>query len=75
MFDDLFPEFVSTHLTTEQGWAYLNRYAPMRLAARTNYNTITTRATQGEEVTDLILNKLLPHVDTPANRQRGLWVL
>jgi len=32
------------------------------------------RRERGEDVTDLVLLKLLPHNDTEGNRERGAWV-
>jgi len=74
MFEELFPEFLATYLATSDGQTHLAHYAYMRQTARANYQAIVACAAQNEDSTALILQKLLPHTDSPANRQHGYWV-
>ena len=73
-FAELFQEFVESYPKTEAGRAHVRSYAAGREEALVNYPAIKRAAEAGEDVTDAILAKLLPHQDTRANRERGAWV-
>ncbi len=73
-FRDLFEEFSASFLNTEKGKKHLSVYEGQRAEARHNFQDITARADGGEDVTDLVLRKLLPHADTKGNRERDSWI-
>ncbi len=73
-FAELFDEFSDTFLNTEKGKKHISVYERQRAEARRNFADITARADGGEDVTDQVLQKLLPHGDTRGNRERGSWV-
>lgn len=73
-FDELFDEFSDSFLNTEKGRRHMSVYEGQRAEARRNFADITARADGGEDVTDLVLRKLLPHGDTRGNRERGSWI-
>jgi MoxR-like ATPase len=71
---ELFAEFTTAYLQTKAGSDHAAVYDTVRDAARGNYQWIVARAARGEEITDALLLKLLPHAPTPANRARGAWL-
>lgn len=73
-FAELFREFSSSYLNTRKGKEHLSKYDAQRAEARRNYEEILERIGRGEDVTDLVLTKLLPHLDSTGNRQRGAWI-
>ncbi|MEM7534186.1 MAG: AAA family ATPase [Chloroflexota bacterium] len=70
----LYQEFVTTYLNTPAGHAHLQKYRYCRIAAQSNYQSIILRADQGEDVTELVLHKLLPYADTTRNHRQGAWI-
>ncbi len=72
-FAELFEEFTQSYVGTEEGQGHAALYAEGREQGRCNYEAIVA-ADQGEDVTDRVLLKLLPHMGTPANRQKGAWI-
>jgi MoxR-like ATPase len=74
VFAELFREFSASYLNTRKGKEHLSKYDPQRAEARRNYEEILERVGRGEDVTDLVLTKLLPHLDSTGNRQRGAWI-
>jgi hypothetical protein len=73
-FRELFHEFSVSFLNTDKGKKHSSVYEGQREEARRNYDDITARADGGEDVTDLVLHKLLPHANTKGNRERGSWI-
>lgn len=73
-FERLFEEFIHTFPTTPDGQAHLTAYATARGEARANMDAIRAAEAAGEDITDLVLAKLLPHADTEANREAGRWI-
>ena len=70
----LFKEFASDYPATKAGQQHAASYDAGREQARANYAVITAAADRGEDVTDQVLLKLLPHVNTRPNRDRGAWI-
>jgi 5-methylcytosine-specific restriction enzyme B len=70
----LIEEFGRTYLSTEEGASHVARYPEIREEARRNLEQVVAARNAGQDVTDLVLTKLLPHQDTPANRARGAWI-
>ena len=74
-FPGLYREFVeSGYLGSFDGMRHLDAYEEGRKEGRLNYRSVLEAKEGGEDVTDLVLLKLLPHNDTAANRERGAWV-
>lgn len=53
---------------------HLNAYEEGRNQGRLNFDSVVEARERGENVTALVLLKLLPHTDTAGNRERGAWV-
>jgi 5-methylcytosine-specific restriction protein B len=70
----LYQEFSNTYPGTRAGKEHINYYASGRKQGRENYERILTAYNRGEDVTDLVLKKLLPHNDNEPNRQAGAWI-
>ncbi|ODT04873.1 MAG: hypothetical protein ABS52_01590 [Gemmatimonadetes bacterium SCN 70-22] len=70
----LFEEFRTDYLLTADGSKHRQAYASGRQSARANLGDITARADRREEVTDLVLARLLPHIDSARHREDGSWI-
>lgn len=70
----LFTEFVDSYPNTPQGITHTAAYAQQREIASRNYSAIAKAVDSGEDVTDSVLLKLLPHNNTANNRQRKAWI-
>ncbi len=73
-FDELFADFRNTYLNSEQGSYHQSSYEEAQQSGRENYNEVTQAKAAGDDVTDLILRKLLPHTDTKTHRAAGQWI-
>ncbi len=74
-FPGLYKEFIdSGYLGSLDGMRHLNAYEEGRNQGRLNFESVVEARERGEDVTDLVLLKLLPHTDTKGNRERGAWV-
>ena len=74
-FPGLYKEFIdSGYLESLDGVRHLMRTREGREQGRLNYGSVLEARERGEDVTDLVLLKLLPHDDTKGNRERGAWV-
>lgn len=71
---ELLDEFGREYLGSSVGLKQLKRYPRLRAAARENWELIQRHLADGREVTDLVLERLLPHLDTDHNREKGAWV-
>jgi hypothetical protein len=69
----LLPEFRRTFLDTPAGRDHLSWFSSGRARGQANLEDAKRRADAGEDVTDLVLSKLLPHLDSPHNLERGAW--
>ncbi|HYH98904.1 AAA family ATPase [Hyalangium sp.] len=70
---ELIAQFLQRFVHQPAGQACLSRQAADAAFARSAFDDICRRADAGEDVTERVLVKLLPHRDTPFNRQRGAW--
>ncbi|MDC0712339.1 AAA family ATPase [Stigmatella sp. ncwal1] len=70
---ELVAQFLQRFIHQPAGQDHLARYATDAAFLRTAFEDICRRADAGEDVTERVLMKLLPHRDTPYNRQRGAW--
>ena len=74
-FPGLYGEFVgSGYMQTLDGMHHLEAYEKGRAQGRLNFESVVEASDGGQDVTELVLLKLLPHNDTAGNRDRGAWV-
>jgi hypothetical protein len=73
-FSRLFNEFITAYPTTPDGQRHLEFYEIARQEGRENFAKVVAAADQGENITDLVLLRLLPYQDSAANRKKGAWV-
>ncbi|MCL2929218.1 MAG: AAA family ATPase [Trichodesmium sp. MAG_R01] len=74
LFVQLFQEFSDSYPYSLEGLNHRASYEKQRQQGRRNFEEITTAAKAGEDITELIIWKLLPHTNTPSNRQKGVWI-
>ncbi len=70
---ELIAQFLQRFIHQPAGQALLARSAAEAAFLRAAFEDVRRRADAGEDVTARVLVKLLPHRDTPFNRQRGAW--
>ena len=73
-FSDLYREFIDSYLMTKKGKPHRELPLKSRKEARENYSQIKEAFEQGDDITDLVLTGLLPHLDTKYNRSRKAWI-
>lgn len=73
-FSGLYQEFIETYLPSKAGQQHIEFYIKGRDQAWQNLDQIHHAEQQGQDVTDAVLLKLLPHSNTKGNRERGAWV-
>jgi len=70
----LFQEFLNSYPSTPDGLRHLSAYNEQRKQGKRNFETVINAYEKGEDITDLVLLKLLPYTDTENNKKRGVWV-
>jgi 5-methylcytosine-specific restriction protein B len=73
-FRTLFAQYVGEFLKTPEGQEHLQRYDVGRAIGRKNFEDIRAAAGNGANVTDEVLQRLLPHTNSAAHRASGAWV-
>lgn len=73
-FSELFKEFVGSFVDSQEGQDHLRRYAKEREEAKQNFKTICEMESRGDNITDTVLTKMLPHANTKNNRSKGAWI-
>lgn len=73
-FDQLLSEFAATYPESPNGKRHVQLYSEARQTGQANYQAVLEAANRGEEITNLVLSKLLPHADTENNRANGSWI-
>ncbi len=73
-FESLIREFETSYMPTPECKRAWELYAEGRSTARANLAKIEEADRRGEDITDLVLNGLLPYADSPNNRARGCWI-
>jgi 5-methylcytosine-specific restriction enzyme B len=68
-----FREFARSYLNTPDGIAHLRAYEECRTVVKEAYGEIIARTDAGEEVTDLVLLKLLPYYTSARTSEMGAW--
>lgn len=70
----LFQEFLHCYPSTPDGLRHLSTYNEQRKQGKRNFETVINALENGENITDLVLLKLLPYTDTEDNKKRGAWI-
>lgn len=73
-FLNLFRDFVSSSLDTPDGKDRLDVYRHNAETGRQNYHDILAAAGRGEDITEMVLLKLLPHAENTRAKSIGSWV-
>lgn len=73
-FERLFASFVTEFAEAPNGQKHLDEYYKACETGVQNYQLILTADQKGEDITHLVLRKLLPHADKKNNREAGAWV-
>ena len=66
--DELFAEFGTEYLQKPAGQEHIKSYARSREQGRSNWEKVLERDSAHEDVTDLVLNGLLPHYASSGKR-------
>ena len=70
----LYQEFQQYYVGSAAAKAFVSALADARRVAQQQYQQLLSAAQQGDPITDAVLLKLLPYVDSPRNRWRGAWL-
>lgn len=73
-FVSLFAECARTFLSSNAGQQHFSAYDVVREEGRQSFAFIAGREARGEDVTDDVLLKLLPHNNTRPHREAGAWI-
>jgi AAA domain (dynein-related subfamily) len=69
-----FAKYVEQYLLAPEGRRHLAEFARVRAQGRDNYRTVVESRRANADITDLLLNRWLPHANSTSNRNRGCWV-
>jgi hypothetical protein len=72
--EELLKEFAGDYLRTPAGQEHLGAYDRSRARAKENWARVQQAKRDGQDVTDLVLEGLLPHLNSPHNRERDAWI-
>lgn len=72
--DAIFEEFVVEYLSKDVGKTHKDAYHAAKAAGVKNYEEVIARVNRGEDITDSVLNGLLPHANTERHRSEGQWI-
>lgn len=67
-------EFRSSFLDTPKGREHILVYEKQREVAQQNFELISSMQNRGEDITELVLLKLLPHANNSVPRELGAWI-
>jgi hypothetical protein len=73
-FERLFEEFLDSYPNTPDGQFHIRTYPQVRKEARRNYKQVVDASERRDDVTELVLLKLLPYNNSKSNREKGAWV-
>ena len=73
-FARLYQAFLTEYPDTAAGRDHIANYARQREIGRANWETIVEMDARGEDITDAVLWRLLPHIDSENTRRAGAWV-
>jgi len=71
---ELYDSFIAEYWTQPKGAKHRETIEKGRRTAKENWARVQQGISREEDVTDLILDGLLPHSDTQNNRERGAWI-
>jgi 5-methylcytosine-specific restriction protein B len=71
---NLFDEFVKTYPFTPNGIAHIAAYNEQQKQGRRNFHSISVAADSGQDITEDVILKLVPHEDSDSNRKNGAWI-
>lgn len=74
LFERLYQEFVTSYPLSAAGKTHVAGYERARADARKGYDEILAAEKRGDDITELVLKRLLPHNDSTFNRERQAWV-
>ena len=63
-FATLFEEFVGSFVDSQEGQKHLRRYGSLRAEAQESFKRICEMESRGEDITDIVLLRMLPYSDT-----------
>lgn len=70
-----FAELLEEYLPSAEGQSHVRLYDEARRQARENFDLICQAADRGDEdITDLVLLRLLPHAESRSNLAKGAWI-
>jgi hypothetical protein len=70
----LLTEFKTSFLDASNGQKHINTYEKQREVGRQNFEMISAMQARGEDITDLVLIKLLPHANNSVPREINAWI-
>ena len=73
-FIEWFDEFLEAYPTSGDGRRHLQLYDQARRQARESFELLRQAADRGDDISDLVVLKLVPYADMEANRAKGAWV-
>jgi MoxR-like ATPase len=73
-FPSLFQEFLNSYPATSAGQHHIQTYARQRQTGQQNYQEVLAASDRGEDITDLVLLKLIPYTDSANHRESGAWI-
>ena len=73
-FIQLYKEFSEDYPLTEKGKDHIAAYSRHRQQGQQNYQEVEAAAARGEDITELVLLKLIPYSDSSANHDRHVWI-
>jgi len=73
-FQSLYEEFLNDFLYTEKGDEHIRYILEGRNQAKNNFDAINQAHHNGEDITDMVLLKLIPYTDSQKNKEKGAWI-
>jgi len=73
-FVSLFQEFIVEYPPTTDGQRHVRAYSDDQVSSRAGLDQVIEAQQRGEDITDLVLLKLLPHSNTEHNQKKGAWI-
>ncbi|ACR80494.1 MULTISPECIES: hypothetical protein [Kosmotoga] len=72
-FGKFFNEFLEEYFNTEKGQAHFQEYESCRKQGRKNFEYVLKEWEKGNDITDLVLKKLLPYDQNSAEKDPDVW--
>lgn len=71
---NLLQDFANTYPKSPQGQKHISFYAEQRLQGCQNFTDIKAAHEKGQDITNDVLLKLLPHTDSIIHQESGAWI-